>query len=74
MVSIILAFLYGIFTIGFIRVGYAPISAIYGIVFGMNLMKNDGRFNYIEVRIREVESNKVYDSREFYIGGGFYIE
>lgn len=38
MVSIILAFLYGIFTIGFIRVGYAPISAIYGIVFGMNLM------------------------------------
>ena len=37
-------------------------------------MKNDGRFNYIEVRIREVESNKVYDSREFYIGGGFYIE
>lgn len=37
-------------------------------------MKNDGRFNYIEAGIREVELNKVYDSREFYIGGGFYIE
>lgn len=37
-------------------------------------MKNDERFNYIEVGIREVELNKVYDSREFYIGGGFYVE
>lgn len=38
MASIILAFLYGTFTIGFIRVGYAPMSALCGIVFGMNLM------------------------------------
>lgn len=38
MISILLTFFYGILTIVFIREGYAPMSAICGMGFGMNVM------------------------------------